>query len=110
MNCDAVIGSRYSRLFGAPDEALGLVSFALDAVLALPGALGASGGGLLDLALLGLASGSLCFALVLAVIATAVLAKATGRPVRAFMSETSVTEDVAIEVFLLGDGDSPPHS
>jgi uncharacterized protein YbcI len=36
----------------------------------------------------------------------AVVEEATGRPVRAFMSETHVAEDVAIEVFLLGDAPS----
>jgi uncharacterized protein YbcI len=39
----------------------------------------------------------------------AIVEEATGRPVRAFMSETSLDEDVAIEVFLLGNGDSPSH-
>jgi uncharacterized protein YbcI len=33
----------------------------------------------------------------------AIVERATGRPVRAFMSETSLEEDVAVEVFLLGD-------
>jgi uncharacterized protein YbcI len=36
----------------------------------------------------------------------AIVEEATGRPVRAFMSETALDQDVAIEVFLLGDGDS----
>ena len=36
----------------------------------------------------------------------AVVEQATGRQVRAFMSETSLDQDVAIEVFLLGDGSS----
>jgi uncharacterized protein YbcI len=48
----------------------------------------------------------------------AIVEEATGRPVRAFMSETSLDEDVAIEVFLLGEassqdgasGDGRPHS
>ena len=35
----------------------------------------------------------------------AIVEEATGRPVRAFMSETALDQDVAIEVFLLGDGD-----
>jgi uncharacterized protein YbcI len=34
----------------------------------------------------------------------AIVEEALGRPVRAFMSETSLDEDIAIEVFLLGDG------
>jgi uncharacterized protein YbcI len=37
---------------------------------------------------------------------TAIVEQATGRPVRAFMSETSLDQDVAIEVFLLGDASS----
>jgi uncharacterized protein YbcI len=49
---------------------------------------------------------------------TAIVEEATGRPVRAFMSETSLDQDVAIEVFLLGEapssngasGDGSPHS
>jgi uncharacterized protein YbcI len=48
----------------------------------------------------------------------AIVEEATGRPVRAFMSETSLDQDVAIEVFLLGEassmdgasGDGRPHS
>lgn len=37
----------------------------------------------------------------------AIVEEATGRPVRAFMSETSLDEDIAVEVFLLGDAASP---
>ena len=48
----------------------------------------------------------------------AIVEQATGRPVRAFMSETSLEEDVTVEVFLLGEtssrdgalGDGVPHS
>jgi uncharacterized protein YbcI len=48
----------------------------------------------------------------------AIVEAATGRPVRAFMGETSLDQDVAIEVFLLGEassldgasGDGRPHS
>jgi uncharacterized protein YbcI len=36
----------------------------------------------------------------------AIVEDATGRPVRAFMSELSVEEDVAVEVFLLGEAPS----
>jgi uncharacterized protein YbcI len=47
-----------------------------------------------------------------------IVEQATGRPVRAFMSETSLEEDVAVEVFLLGEspsmdgasGDGASHS
>jgi uncharacterized protein YbcI len=48
----------------------------------------------------------------------AIVEQATGRPVRAFMSETSLEEDVTVEVFLMGDapsmdgasGDGTSHS
>jgi uncharacterized protein YbcI len=48
----------------------------------------------------------------------AIVEAATGRSVRAFMGETSLDQDVAIEVFLLGEassmdgasGDGRPHS
>ena len=65
VNCDAVLGSRYSAVLGVPVAAWGIVAFATGAALALPGALAASVGGLADLLLLGLASASLGFALVL---------------------------------------------
>src|SRR5881296_2222940 len=66
VNCDAVLGSRFGVILGVPVPAWGVVAFAAGAVLALPGALGAVAGGLADLLLLGLASASLGFALVLA--------------------------------------------
>src|SRR5881397_3174864 len=65
VNCDAVLGSRYSVLLGVPVAAWGLVAFAAGALLALPGALGGGSGGVADLLLLGLASASLGFALVM---------------------------------------------
>jgi uncharacterized protein YbcI len=37
----------------------------------------------------------------------AIVEEAMGRPVRAFMSETDLDQDIAIDVFLLGDGASP---
>jgi uncharacterized protein YbcI len=40
----------------------------------------------------------------------AIVEGATGRPVRAFMSETSLDEDVAVEVFLLGEAPSSDGS
>src|SRR5207237_6898415 len=66
VNCDTVLGSRYSVVLGAPVPAWGIAGFAAGAALALPGALAASAGGLADLLLLGLVSASLGFALVLA--------------------------------------------
>ena len=65
VNCDAVLGSRYSVVLGVPVPAWGIAGFATGAALALPGALAASAGGLADLLLLGVASASLGFALVL---------------------------------------------
>src|SRR5882672_8117853 len=67
VNCDAVLGSRYSTLLGIPVAGWGLAAFLVGAAAAVPGALGGRSGGLADLLLLGLASGSLGFALVLAV-------------------------------------------
>ena len=67
VNCDAVLGSRYSELLGIPVAGLGLAAFLAGIALALPGAFGGRGGGLSDLLLLGLASASLGFALVLGV-------------------------------------------
>jgi uncharacterized membrane protein/predicted DsbA family dithiol-disulfide isomerase len=66
INCDAVLGSRYGTLLGVPVAAWGLAAFALGALRALPGAAG-RGAGLADLALLGLVSASLGFALVMGV-------------------------------------------
>src|SRR5439155_21306483 len=65
VNCDAVRGGRYGVVLGVPVPAWGIAGFAAGAALALPGALAASAGGLTDLLLLGLASASLGFALVL---------------------------------------------
>src|SRR5256885_11580373 len=66
VNCDAVLGSRYSVVLGVAVPAWGIAGFAAGAALALPGALAASAGGLADLLLLGLVSASPGFALVLA--------------------------------------------
>src|SRR5256712_1522506 len=66
VSCDAVLGSRYSVVLGMPVPAWAIAGFGTGAALALPGALAASAGGVADLLLLGLASASLGFALVLA--------------------------------------------
>ena len=73
VNCDAVLGSRYGHLLGISVAAWGLAAFAIGLLLALPGALGWTTAGLADLGLLGLVSGSLGFACVLAVAALGVL-------------------------------------
>jgi protein-disulfide isomerase/uncharacterized membrane protein len=65
VNCDRVLTSRYATLFGVSVAAWGALAFATGALLALPGALGSTAPGLRDLALIGLASGSVGFALVL---------------------------------------------
>ena len=65
VNCDAVLGSRYSVVLGVAVPAWGIAGFTAGVALALPGALAASAGGLADLLLLALAAASLGFALVL---------------------------------------------
>src|SRR5437870_7284331 len=72
INCDVVLGSRYGRMLGVPVAGLALATFALGAVLAVPGALGACAG-LADLALVSLASAGVGFAFVLGVVMAAVL-------------------------------------
>jgi predicted DsbA family dithiol-disulfide isomerase/uncharacterized membrane protein len=67
VDCDAVLTSRYGRLLGVSVAAWGVGAFALGALLALPGAIAGPVAGAGDLALLGLVSGSLGFALVMAV-------------------------------------------
>src|SRR5439155_899326 len=48
VNCDVVLGSRYSVVLGVAVPAWGIAGFAACAALALPGALAASAGGLAD--------------------------------------------------------------
>src|SRR2546428_6810394 len=55
VNCDVVLGSRYSVVLGVAVPAWGIAGFAAGAALALPGALAASAGGLADLLLPALA-------------------------------------------------------
>src|SRR6266404_9454297 len=45
VNCDVVLGSRYSVVLGVAVPAWGIAGFAAGAALALPGALAASAGG-----------------------------------------------------------------
>jgi protein-disulfide isomerase/uncharacterized membrane protein len=66
VNCDRVLTSRFATLFGVSVATWGAAAFAIGALLALPGALGDTAPGLRDLALLGLVSGSVGFAFVLA--------------------------------------------
>ena len=73
VNCDAVLASRYGTLLGVPVAALGGAVFLLGALLALPGALGATSVGVADLLLIALASGSLGFAVVLLIISVGIL-------------------------------------
>jgi uncharacterized membrane protein/predicted DsbA family dithiol-disulfide isomerase len=68
VNCDAVLGSRYAVLLGVPVAAWGLAGFTTGALLSLPGAIAGATAGLADLLLLGVASASLGFALVLGVV------------------------------------------
>jgi predicted DsbA family dithiol-disulfide isomerase/uncharacterized membrane protein len=76
INCDAVLASRYSTVFGVPVAAWGMLAFAVGVLLTIPGALGTRRAGLLDLALLALASGSLAYLLVLLVISGVVIGRA----------------------------------
>src|SRR5262245_24502184 len=73
INCDAVLTSKWGNFLGLPVPLWAIGVFTLGALLALPGALGSTVVGFADLALLGLVSGSLGFALVLAVISFLVL-------------------------------------
>jgi protein-disulfide isomerase/uncharacterized membrane protein len=76
IDCDTVLTSKWGSFLGLPVALWALGAFALGAVLALPGALGATVVGFADLALIALASASLGFALVLAVISLVVLGTA----------------------------------
>lgn len=73
VNCDAVLGSRWSTFLGVPVSLWGVVMFVVGALAAFPGAFTGAAGGLADLVLIGLASWSLGFALVLAAVAFGVL-------------------------------------
>ena len=66
VNCDAVLGSRYAEVLGVPVAAWGLLTFVAGSGLALFGAVGGGAGGIADLLLLGVASWSLGFAVVMA--------------------------------------------
>jgi protein-disulfide isomerase/uncharacterized membrane protein len=68
VNCDVVLGSAWSMFLGLSVAVWAIGAFTLGAMLALPGAMGASVVGFADLALIGLVSGSLGFSLVLAAI------------------------------------------
>jgi protein-disulfide isomerase/uncharacterized membrane protein len=72
INCDVVLSSRWGSFLGMSVAAWGAVAFGVGALLALPGALGASAP-FADLLLLGLVGGSAGFALVLLAIAVGVL-------------------------------------
>jgi protein-disulfide isomerase len=73
VNCDTVLSSKWGTFLGLPVSLWALGVFTLGALLALPGAMGATTVGLADLALLALVSGSLGFALVLAFVSWFVL-------------------------------------
>jgi uncharacterized membrane protein len=66
VNCDVVLGSTWSTFLGLSVAVWAIGVFALGALLALPGAMGATVVGFADLVLIGLVSGSLGFSLVLA--------------------------------------------
>jgi protein-disulfide isomerase len=73
VNCDTVLSSKWGTTLGLPVSLWAMGAFTLGALLALPGAMGATTVGLTDLLLLGLVSGSLGFALVLAFVSWFIL-------------------------------------
>lgn len=73
VKCDMVIGSRWGRFLGVPVAAWGAVAFAVGAALAVPGAFGAGSPAFADLGLVALASWSVGFSAVLAVIMLGVI-------------------------------------
>ncbi len=73
INCDAVLTSKWGRFLGLPVSLWAMATFALGALLALPGAAGVGTVGFADLALIALAAGSLGFALVLGSVSLLVL-------------------------------------
>jgi len=66
VNCDAVLASRYGKMFDVPIAVWAMAAFAAGAIAAVPGAFLGITGGLADLALIALASGALGFSAVLA--------------------------------------------
>jgi len=72
VNCDVVLASRYGRFLEIPLPVWASVAFGAGAMLAIPGALGATSA-LADLLLVVLASSSLGFTIVMAAIAGLVL-------------------------------------
>ncbi|MCW5890695.1 MAG: thioredoxin domain-containing protein [bacterium] len=76
VNCDVVLGSRWSTFLGVPVSLWSVVLFTVGALAAFPGAFAGVASGFADLLLIGLASWSLGFALVLAAVAFAVLRNA----------------------------------
>jgi len=73
MNCDAVLGSRWARLLEVPLPVWAITVFGVGALAAVPGTVLGTVGGAADLVLLGLAGGSLGFALVLMWIASVLI-------------------------------------
>lgn len=73
VNCDAVLGSRWSRLLDLPLPIWAMALFGIGAAAAVPGAVLGSLGGLADIVLLGLAGGAVGFALVLLWIASVLI-------------------------------------
>jgi protein-disulfide isomerase/uncharacterized membrane protein len=72
VNCDVVLASRYGRFLEIPVPVWAVAAFGAGAMLAIPGALGATSA-LADLLLVVLASSSLGFTIVMAAIAGLVL-------------------------------------
>ena len=73
VNCDLVLSSRYGTFLGVPLGVWALVTFVVGALAAIPGAFLGITAGTADLLLIALASGSLGFSVVLAVVMGVVL-------------------------------------
>jgi uncharacterized membrane protein len=73
VNCDLVLSSRYGTFLGVPLGVWALVTFVVGALAAIPGAFLGITAGTADLLLIALASGSLGFSVVLAVVMAVVL-------------------------------------
>ena len=73
INCDVVLSSRYGTFLDLPLGVWSIAAFVVGAIAAIPGAFLGVTGGLADLVLIGLASGSLGFSAVLAVVMALVI-------------------------------------
>src|SRR5262245_1449333 len=73
VNCDVVLASRYGTLLDVPLGVWAIAAFVVGMLAAVPGAFLGVTGGIADLVLIGLASGSLGFSLMLALVMALVI-------------------------------------